>query len=80
MGMAIKCAHNGFNSHFNSISVYSARDIQILKHLQDVSATEKESVTFVCEVNLEEVDGKWFKNKSRIKAGENVRIRQEGKR
>ncbi|KAK3566244.1 hypothetical protein QTP86_030032, partial [Hemibagrus guttatus] len=57
----------------------TARDIQILKHLQDVNVTEKESVTFVCEVNLEDVDGKWFKNSSRIKPGDNVRIRQEGK-
>lgn len=57
-----------------------ARDIQILKHLQDVSAMEKESVTLVCEVNLEDVDGKWFKISSRIKSGDNIRIRQEGNR
>ncbi|XP_053359740.1 obscurin [Clarias gariepinus] len=57
----------------------TARDIQILKHLQDVSVMERQSVMFVCEVNLEEVDGKWFKNNSKIKAGDNVRIRQEGK-
>ncbi|KAK2841467.1 hypothetical protein Q7C36_013046 [Tachysurus vachellii] len=57
----------------------TARGIQILTHLQDVSVTERESVTFVCEVNLEDVDGKWFKKSSRIKTGDNVRIRQDGK-
>ncbi|GAA6091334.1 obscurin, partial [Tachysurus ichikawai] len=57
----------------------TARDIQILTRLQDVSVTERESVTFVCEVNLEDVDGKWFKKSSRIKTGDNVRIRQDGK-
>ncbi|KAG9270126.1 obscurin-like, partial [Astyanax mexicanus] len=57
----------------------TARDIEIVKHLQDISVTERETVTLVCEVNLEEVDGKWFKNSSRIKAGDNVKIRCEDK-
>ncbi|KAL7829001.1 hypothetical protein SRHO_G00326350 [Serrasalmus rhombeus] len=57
----------------------TARDIQIVKHLQDVGVTERESVTLVCEVNLEDVDGKWFKNDSRIKAGDNVKIKHECK-
>lgn len=40
---------------------------------------ERESVKFVCEVNLEDMDGKWFKNSSRIKNGDDIKIRQEGK-
>ncbi|XP_058246255.1 obscurin [Hemibagrus wyckioides] len=57
----------------------TARDIQILKHLQDVSVKERDSVKFMCEVNLEDMDGKWFKNSSRIKNGDDVKIRQEGR-
>ncbi|XP_062854790.1 obscurin [Trichomycterus rosablanca] len=56
-----------------------AREIKVVKHLEDASVTEKSSITFVCELNLEDVDGKWFKNNSRIKAGDNVKIRHEGK-
>lgn len=59
--------------------LYPARDIQILKHLQDVSVMERETVMFVCEVNLEDVDGKWFRNSNRIKAVDKVKIRQEGR-
>ncbi|XP_072537299.1 obscurin [Salminus brasiliensis] len=57
----------------------TARDIQIVQHLQDASVTERETVTLVCEVNLEDVDGKWFKNDRRIKAGDSVKIRCEDK-
>ncbi|KAI5610425.1 obscurin isoform X2 [Silurus asotus] len=59
--------------------IVTAKDIQILKHLQDVSVTERDSVTLECEVNLEDLDGKWFRNSSRIKAVDNVKIRQEGR-
>ncbi|XP_046727924.1 obscurin [Silurus meridionalis] len=41
--------------------------------------TERDSVTLECEVNLEDLDGKWFRNSSRIKAVDNVKIRQEGR-
>ncbi|XP_076860479.1 obscurin [Brachyhypopomus gauderio] len=55
----------------------TARDIVIVKHLEDVSVTERETVTLVCEVNLEHVNGKWFKNKIRIKDGDNIKIRYQ---
>nr|XP_021334072.1 obscurin isoform X1 [Danio rerio] len=57
----------------------TARDIKIVKALQNVSVTERESLTFICEVNWEDVDGKWYKDNSRLKAGDNIKIRCEGK-
>lgn len=60
------------------VSFLSARDIKIVKDLQNASVSEKESVTFICEVNWEDVDGKWYKDDSRLKAGDNVKIRCEG--
>ncbi|XP_073675951.1 obscurin [Garra rufa] len=57
----------------------TARDIKIVKDLQNASVTERESVTFICEVNWEDVDGKWYKDDSRLRAGDNVKIRCEGK-
>ncbi|KAG9355824.1 hypothetical protein JZ751_000666, partial [Albula glossodonta] len=56
-----------------------ARDIRILKKLEDVEVTEKESASFVCEISHEEVEGQWFKNNSKIKAGDNIKMRQEGR-
>ncbi|KAJ8408221.1 hypothetical protein AAFF_G00264490 [Aldrovandia affinis] len=56
-----------------------ARDIRILKKLEDVEVTEKESAAFVCEISHDEVEGQWHKNNSRIKAGDNVKMRQEGR-
>jgi len=49
-----------------------------VKDLQNASVTEKESVTFICEVNWEDVDGKWYKDDSRLRARDNVKIRCEG--
>ncbi|KAG1973513.1 obscurin [Pimephales promelas] len=57
----------------------TARDIKIVKDLQNASVTEKESVIFICEVNWEDVDGKWYKDDSRLRARDNVKIRCEGK-
>ncbi|XP_051524815.1 obscurin [Myxocyprinus asiaticus] len=57
----------------------TARDIKIVKDLKNASVTERESVTFICEVNWEDVDGKWYKDGSRLRAGDNVKIRCEGK-
>lgn len=49
-----------------------------MKALQNVSVNERKSVTFICEVNWEDVDGKWHKDDSRLRAGDNVKIRCEG--
>eukprot|EP00063_Salmo_salar_P096523 XP_014071358.1 PREDICTED: obscurin-like isoform X3 [Salmo salar] len=56
-----------------------ARDIQIVKELEDEEVTERQSVTFLCEVNCEDVDGRWYSDNSRIKPGDNVKIGHEGK-
>ncbi|KAM9478607.1 obscurin [Salvelinus alpinus] len=55
-----------------------ARDIQIVKELEDEEVTERQSVTFLCEVNCEDVDGRWYNDNTRIKHGDNVKIRHEG--
>ncbi|XP_016314282.1 obscurin-like [Sinocyclocheilus anshuiensis] len=56
-----------------------ARDIKIVKPLQDVEVTEKESATFVCEVSHDEVEAQWHKGDAKLKAGDNIKIRQEGR-
>ncbi|XP_029562286.1 obscurin isoform X3 [Salmo trutta] len=56
-----------------------ARDIQIVKELEDEEVTERQSVTFLCEVNCEDVDGRWYSDNTRIKPGDNVKIGHEGK-
>lgn len=49
-----------------------------MKDLQNASVTEREIVTFICEVNWEDVDGMWYKDDSRLRARDNVKIRCEG--
>ncbi|XP_016146843.1 obscurin-like isoform X9 [Sinocyclocheilus grahami] len=56
-----------------------ARDIKIVKPLQDVEVTEKESATIVCEVSHDEVEAQWHKGDAKLKAGDNIKIRQEGR-
>ncbi|XP_042178904.1 obscurin-like isoform X2 [Oncorhynchus tshawytscha] len=56
-----------------------ARDIQIVKELEDEEVTERQSVTFLCEVNYENVDGRWYRDNTRVKHGDNVKISHEGK-
>lgn len=41
---------------------------------------EKEGATFSCEVSHDEVPGLWFRESSKLRPSDNVRIRQEGKR
>ncbi|KAL2098327.1 hypothetical protein ACEWY4_007534 [Coilia grayii] len=56
-----------------------ARDIKIVKPLLDVEVIEKESAAFVCEISHDEVEGWWYKDGASVKAGDNIKIRQEGK-
>ncbi|KAJ0058810.1 hypothetical protein NL108_000518, partial [Boleophthalmus pectinirostris] len=56
-----------------------AREIKIVKKLVDVEVMEKESATFVCEVSHDEVDCQWYKGSNKIKASDNIRMRQEGR-
>ncbi|RVE61721.1 hypothetical protein OJAV_G00176100 [Oryzias javanicus] len=56
-----------------------ARDIKIVKKLEDLEVTEKESATFVCEVSHDDVEGHWYKGNTKLKVSDNVKMRQEGK-
>ncbi|XP_039609186.1 obscurin isoform X1 [Polypterus senegalus] len=63
----------------SAMLIVHARDIKIVKSLEDLEVTEKESAAFICEVSHDEVEGQWFKNNIRLKSGENIRMRQEGR-
>lgn len=56
-----------------------ARDIKIVKPLEDVEVCEKESASFLCEISHDEVETQWFSNDHKIRSGENVKLRQDGK-
>ncbi|KAG7270981.1 hypothetical protein CRUP_014580, partial [Coryphaenoides rupestris] len=56
-----------------------ARDIKIVKRLEDTEVMEKESASFVCEISHDEVDCQWYKGSSKLKVGDNIRMRQEGR-
>ncbi|XP_072536379.1 obscurin isoform X3 [Salminus brasiliensis] len=59
--------------------IVHARDIKIMKRLQDVEMMEKESASFVCEVSHDDVEGQWYRDEARLKPGDNIKIRQEGR-
>ncbi|XP_073720215.1 obscurin isoform X22 [Misgurnus anguillicaudatus] len=54
-----------------------ARDIKIVKPLQDLEVTEKESASFICEISHDEVEAQWHKGDTKLKAGDNIKMRQE---
>ncbi|KAG7230718.1 hypothetical protein INR49_019531, partial [Caranx melampygus] len=56
-----------------------ARDIHIVKELEDVDTMERQSVNFLCEVNQVDVEGRWYRDDCRIRPGENIKIRHQGK-
>uniref|UniRef100_A0ACB8FWB8 Uncharacterized protein n=1 Tax=Sphaerodactylus townsendi TaxID=933632 RepID=A0ACB8FWB8_9SAUR len=56
-----------------------ARDIKIVKPLEDVEVSEKESASFLCEISHDDVQTEWYSNENKIRAGDNVKLRQEGK-
>ncbi|CAH2281878.1 obscurin isoform X30 [Pelobates cultripes] len=68
----------GENQTSALLSVH-AREIQIIKPLVDVEVVEKESASFVCQVSHDDVQTQWFKNDVKLRAGDNVKIRQEGR-
>lgn len=57
-----------------------ARDIYIEKELEDVDTMERQPVNFLCEVNEMDLDGRWYRDDSRIRPGDNIKIRHQGKR
>lgn len=58
----------------------AARDINIVKELEDVDTMERQVVNFLCEVNHADVDGRWYRDDCRIRQGDNIKIRHQGKR
>ncbi|XP_049602920.1 obscurin isoform X5 [Syngnathus scovelli] len=56
-----------------------ARDIKIVKKLEDVEVMEKESAAFVCEVSHDEVECQWYKGNAKLRVSDNVKMRQEGR-
>ncbi|XP_023833548.1 obscurin isoform X2 [Salvelinus sp. IW2-2015] len=56
-----------------------ARDIKIVKKLEDVEVMEKESASFMCEISHDDVACQWFKGDTKLKVGDNIKMRQEGK-
>uniref|UniRef100_A0A8V1A4K7 non-specific serine/threonine protein kinase n=1 Tax=Gallus gallus TaxID=9031 RepID=A0A8V1A4K7_CHICK len=56
-----------------------ARDIKIVKPLEDVEVNEYESASFVCEISHDEVQTQWYKDDNKLKADDNIRMRQDGK-
>ncbi|KAM3620450.1 uncharacterized protein V6R79_023680 [Siganus canaliculatus] len=56
-----------------------ARDIHIVKELEDVDTMERQVVSFMCEVNQVDVDGRWYRDDCRIRPGDNIKIRHQGK-
>ncbi|XP_029444171.1 obscurin isoform X11 [Rhinatrema bivittatum] len=61
-----------------SLTVH-ARDIRIVKPLEDVEVVEKESASFICEISHDEVQAQWYKNNTKLKAGDSIKMRQEGR-
>ncbi|KAM6922089.1 obscurin [Xenentodon cancila] len=73
-----------FSFHANGIQTSGrlsvrARDICIVKELEDVDTIERQPVNFVCEVNQVDVDGRWYHDDCRIRPGDNFKIRHQGK-
>lgn len=54
------------------------RRVQIVRPLEDVEVMEKEGASFSCEVSHDEVPGQWFREGSKLRPSDTVRIRQEG--
>ncbi|XP_070765008.1 obscurin [Enoplosus armatus] len=73
-----------FSFHTNGIQTSGrltvrARDICIVKELEDVDTMERQPVNFLCEVNQVDVDGRWYRDDCRIRPGDNIKIRHQGK-
>uniref|UniRef100_A0A3Q1BNW2 non-specific serine/threonine protein kinase n=1 Tax=Amphiprion ocellaris TaxID=80972 RepID=A0A3Q1BNW2_AMPOC len=56
-----------------------AREIKIIKKLEDLEVMEKESASFVCEISHDEVECQWYKGNTKLKASDNIKMRQEGR-
>ncbi|KAK2492721.1 hypothetical protein MC885_013414, partial [Smutsia gigantea] len=75
-GLYVCDAHDAQSSA--SLKV-QGRNVQIVRPLVDVEVMEKEGATFSCEVSHDEVPAQWFREGSKLRPSDNVRIRQEGR-
>ncbi|XP_073077347.1 obscurin isoform X21 [Manis javanica] len=75
-GLYVCDAHDAQSSA--SLKV-QGRNVQITRPLVDVEVMEKEGATFSCEVSHDEVSAQWFREGSKLRPSDNVRIRQEGR-
>ncbi|XP_042369826.1 obscurin [Plectropomus leopardus] len=57
----------------------TARDIHIVTELEDVDTMERQPVNFLCEVNQVDLEGRWYRDDCRIRPGDNIKIRHQGK-
>ncbi|XP_069770989.1 obscurin-like isoform X13 [Narcine bancroftii] len=67
------------DSKSSAMLTVRARDIKIVRPLENIEVIEQKSAAFLCEISHDEVDFQWFKNNQKIRAGENVKFRQEGR-
>ena len=49
-----------------------------MTELQDVRTTERQAVSFLCEVNQEDLEGRWYRDDARVRPGDHIRIRHQG--
>lgn len=63
---------------WQSLLAAPGRNVQIVRPLEDVEVMEKEGASFSCEVSHDEVPAQWFREGSKLRPSDNVRIRQEG--
>ncbi|XP_061410474.1 obscurin-like [Lethenteron reissneri] len=55
-----------------------AREIRILRGLEDQLVNENDNAVFVCETSHDDVDVQWLLNDKKLRSSYSVRIRQEG--
>lgn len=57
---------------------HTARDIYIMKELEDIDTMERQTVSFLCEVNQEDLEGRWYRDDCRVRPGDNIKIKHQG--
>uniref|UniRef100_A0A8C4QI22 Ig-like domain-containing protein n=1 Tax=Eptatretus burgeri TaxID=7764 RepID=A0A8C4QI22_EPTBU len=60
--------------------VVHARDVLVLKPIEDQEVMEEGSAIFTCEFSHDDINAQWFRNDKRLRSGRNIKTRQTGKR
>ncbi|XP_076090563.1 obscurin-like protein 1 [Mytilus galloprovincialis] len=63
----------------NSSAQLTVNEAIIIKQLEDQYCTEGDSVTFTCEVNQVNIEGKWSKDGKELKPSESINITVDGR-